>query len=422
MESIDSIEKQLVQQADKITGANWILFSVFFLASSVGGTVSTLMSVYLPVVAKDLLGNRNAAQLTDISALINAVFILGWAFGGFSWGVLSDNLGRKKALLMAIVCYALATILTGFATDWESLVVYRFVSGFGVGGVLVVSFTYMSEVWPIKTKAVFTGILSIAVPVGIFSAGLINFFLPNWREGFYIGIIPLMVSIIGIWAIPESAVWLMNVSEKNTSKLKTLFKNHNRYNVLRGSLIFGSMLIGLWAIFSWLPTWVQVLVNRDDASQERGLSMMLMGIGGLSGGFFSGWFTNWLGMQKAMFICFAGCTFLSFLLFTTTVYTPFIFVEIGLMAIFFGLSQGVLSTYIPKLFDTQIRASATGFCFNIGRIFTALAVLFVGLLVNVLGGFGNAIFLFSLVFLVGSVVLVIFPERDLTVPSRSSKS
>jgi hypothetical protein len=62
------------------------------------------------------------------------------------------------------------------------------------------------------------------------------------------------------------------------------------------------------------------------------------------------------------------------------------------MALFFGASQGVLSAYIPQLFHTGIRATATGFCFNIGRLFTATAVLFIGVLVTALGGYGNAIF------------------------------
>jgi cyanate permease len=53
-----------------------------------------------------------------------------------------------------------------------------------------------------------------------------------------------------------------------------------------------------------------------------------------------------------------------------------------------------------------VRASATGFCFNVGRILTALAVLFVGVLVDFLGGYSNALFIFSLVFVVGLITLL----------------
>jgi predicted MFS family arabinose efflux permease len=172
------------------------------------------------------------------------------------------------------------------------------------------------------------------------------------------------------------------------------------------------MLIGLWAIFSWLPTWVQSIVTTADAQKERGLSMMFLGMGGLTGGFFSGWLVNSLGLRRSLIACFAVCAVLSFLLFkTNTRFSTIVYMEITALALAFGASQGVLSAYIPQLFQTSIRATATGFCFNIGRLFTATAVLFVGVLVTSLGGFGNALFLFSLVFVVGLLVVVFVKEQ-----------
>jgi MFS family permease len=77
------------------------------------------------------------------------------------------------------------------------------------------------------------------------------------------------------------------------------------------------------------------------------------------------------------------------------------------MALFFGVSQGVLSVYIPNLFPVNIRGTATGFCFNTGRLVTAVAVLFVGVLVSALGGYGNSLFIFSLVFVIGFVTTLV---------------
>jgi MFS family permease len=57
-------------------------------------------------------------------------------------------------LLLAIACYGIATVSTAATQHWEWIVVCRFISGFGVGGVLVSSFTYMSEVWPQRSKAI----------------------------------------------------------------------------------------------------------------------------------------------------------------------------------------------------------------------------------------------------------------------------
>ena len=394
-----------------------LLFALCFMSSALGGTVSTLMSVYLPVVVKDLQGDINPEELNSISGYINALFIFGWAIGGFSWGVISDKIGRKKALLSAIACFGIFTVLTGIMAQWPGVVLCRFMSGFGVGGVLVVSFTLLSEVWPEKSRAVITGIISIAFPVGIFSAGLINFIVTSWREGFFIGFIPILLSVGGIWIVQESDKWLNHKKEKASNKKHSLwYSEENRKELLVGSLMFGCMLVGLWAIFSWMPTWVQSLISTD-APKQRGLSMMCLGMGGLAGGFFSGWLVNLLGLRKSMLTCFAVSAIMSFVLFkTNTTFSNIIYAEIVVMAVFFGASQGVLSAYIPQLFHTGIRATATGFCFNIGRLFTASAVLFIGVLLQTLGGYGNAIFTFSMVFVIGFVVVLFVNDKTVAKP------
>ncbi len=398
---------------------------ISFLVTALGGTVSTLMSVYLPVVMHELAGINNEEELNRISGYINAIFIVGWTAGGFLFGIISDRIGRKLSLIYAAACFGLATLLTGMMNEWEGIVVCRFFSGFGVGGILVVSTTYMTEVWPVRSRAIFIGILSISFPIGIFSAGLINNLIPGWREGFYIGFVPLLISVAGFLLLKESESWqncrttfsktLVEPSQRSSgsdAKIK-LFDKQNSHALLLGALTFGTMLIGLWGIFSWLPTWVQSLITNGDGQQERGISMMLLGMGGLAGGFVSGWLANAIGLRKSMLICFAACAVLSLVLFkTNTVFNPYtIYIEIGLLSLFFGASQGVLSVFVPLLFPVSIRASATGFCFNIGRIFTALAVLFVGVLVTELGGYGNALLIFSLVFLGGLITLLLTKEK-----------
>ena len=134
---------------------------------------------------------------------------------------------------------------------------------------------------------------------------------------------------------------------------------------------------------------------------------MCLGMGGLTGGFFSGWLVNLVGLRKSLIYCFAVCSVVSFILFkTNSSFSSIIYGEIALLALFFGASQGILSLYIPLLFPTAIRASATGFCFNIGRLFTGAAVLTVGILVTALGGYSNALFIFSFVFIIGLLAVL----------------
>jgi MFS family permease len=206
--------QEAILKEKSISHYRTVLFATCFICTMLGGTVSTLMSVYLPVVVKDLLGDRGLKEMNDISGYINAIFIFGWAFGGFAWGLISDRIGRKKSMLLAIASYGIFTVLTGLMPNWWGVLFCRFLSGFGVGGVLVTTLILISEVWPQRSKAIFIGILSIAFPVGIFSAGLINYLIASWRFGFLIGFIPLAIALAGILFLRESEIWKAHHTER----------------------------------------------------------------------------------------------------------------------------------------------------------------------------------------------------------------
>ncbi len=382
------------------------LFLICFFSSLFGGTVSTLMSVYLPAAMKDLLPAGNAQQADTVSATINAIFIFGWTAGGIIWGICCDTLGRKKSFIYATLCYGLFTILTGFAPNWFLVVACRFFSGFGIGGVLVITTLLISEGYQDKKRAVLLGILSISIPVGIFSAGLLRYYVPDWRIAFIVGAIPVILSGMAAIFFSESEKWRHAVEQQiaTRSNLQQLFGKENSKNLIMGSVVFGAALIGLWATFSWLPFWIQHMVTGN-GQQETGMAMMLMGGGGLLGGFISGWVVNSIGLKRTLLLCFAACFILAFILFKLThTLTVTTYLQIAFITIFFGMSQGALSMYIPELFPTSLSATATGVCFNLGRIITAVAVFFIGSLVEMLGGYGNAIFYFDFVFLIGFII------------------
>lgn len=397
---------------DRQTGPEihgWVLFAICFLSNVFAGQISTLMSVFLPSTLDALLEGRDVdtEAIDRIGSYINAVFLLGWTLGGISWGLIADTIGRYRSFVLSLACIGLFTVLISFTPNWETLVFFRLMAGFGVGGVMVISVTFLSEVWPVSSRNIVIGIVSIGFPVGIFTSGLVNIF-SGWREGFLIGILPIALSILACFVLKESRSWSEHGNIRSGSRLG-LFRTY-RKELLHGTVIFGAMLIGLWAVFSWYPTWVQSLLQGTGSSgqHERGVVMMVLGLGGLTGGFFSGWVAKVIGVRKAMMLCFSGCSLISLLLFGfNTDFSMVIYLETAFLSLFFGLSQGLLSFYIPQLFPTEIRAGATGFCFNLGRVFTTVAVFSLGNLVSVLGGYGNALLLFSLVFVLG-LILILF--------------
>ena len=400
-------------KGEKIKAYLWISFGVCFFSSVSAGLISTLMSVYLPVVVRTLSGTVSDDELNNISAYINALYLTGWTIGGFVWGWISDKVGRARSLTLSAACLGLFTLLISNAPSWEFVVVFRLLSGFAVGGILVLTPTLLSEIWPQKSRSIIIGIDSIGFPVGIFSSGLVTYLVADWRNAFFVGLLPLSLAIISIWALRESENWenaRADLSKKNLAYSKT-----DKSNLLTGAVIFSSMLIGLWGMFSWIPTWVQSLLTASDGQTERGITMMLLGAGGLAGGFISGWISNAFGVRKAMLICFAGCLVMSFLLFGMNAsFSTIIYAELSLLSLFFGISQGLLSIYIPQLFPFHIRGTATGFCFNIGRFVTAIAVFFVGVLVTTLGGYSNTLMTFAGIFIAGFVAVYLTKDQSKT--------
>jgi predicted MFS family arabinose efflux permease len=222
-----------------------------------------------------------------------------------------------------------------------------------------------------------------------------------------VGAIPVLLSGLAALFFTESEKWT-NARQKNKevrNNLGQLFSKENSRNLIMGSLVFGAALIGLWATFSWLPFWIQNLVSGTAGQKERGLAMMMMGGGGLIGGFVSGWIVHAIGLKRTLLLCFGASFLLSFFLFKlTTTLSPIVYFQIAFITFFFGMSQGALSMYIPELFPVSLSATATGVCFNLGRIITGVAVFFIGSLVEILGGYGNAIFYFDFVFLIGFII------------------
>lgn len=375
--------------------ANGFAFGLCFATYLLGGTVSTLLSVYLPPVLSDLGAGTSAG------ALLNAAFLYGWMAGGFGFGALADRAGRVRALALATGLVGGATLLAVWVKGWEVFAALRFAAGAGVGGVLVVSTIYLAETWPARSRPVALGVLATAFPVGLVGSGALNLLFDSWREAFGMGAVLLGLAPIIAWGLRESDPWV--VSRKNTDRPPLrLLAPENRGNLWRGSLVFGSVLVGLWAVFSWTPSWVQTLFATDaEARPVRGLTMMLFGLGGIAGGTLSGFLVKAVGSRATLLGTFAGCLLFCGLLFGTNPrFSALIYVETALLALCFGVSQGTLSAFIPLLFPTAVRATATGFCFNVGRLLTATGVFFVGSLVAVFGGLGNALLFFSLTFVV----------------------
>ncbi|GAB4051691.1 MFS transporter [Spirosoma litoris] len=404
---------QISVNQEQHTRLPWEAFSLCMVAYLFGGTASTLMATYLPVAIPQLLGGHASPdELGEIGAWVSAAFLYGWMIGGFLFGPLADTVGRVRALVLATALCGGAMLATTVVPNEYVLLLLRALTGAGVGGILLISTVYLSEVWPAQSRPVALGVLATAFPVGIVATGGLASNFSDWRVAFSIGVLPVAISILIALFLPESASWQQGRNQTKTHTDK-LFNSENKVNVISGAIIFGSVLIGLWGIFSWIPTWVQSLLPAGQTGQtERGITMMLLGMGGILGGVAAGFLVARLGPRQTLLFTFGGCILACGLLFlTNSTFSPVVYGELALLSLFFGISQGSLSSYVPTLFPATIRGTATGFCFNVGRLFTATAVLFIGALTAGLGGIGNALVVFSAAFLIAFGAIYLKGEK-----------
>lgn len=385
---------------DKISFYLWGIFAICFLAHIVSGIISTMVPAYLPSMIDYFSKNQQVNEF-EAGSFINSFYLVGWALGGMTLGYISDRLGRVKTFAICLAWLGVWTFLLTLSISWQAVAVFRFLAGLGTGGIMVVAMTFLSEIWPQKTRAVIIGIVSIGFPIGIFSSGIIIYLVDDWKTAMNFGVIPIVLSVLVIYWAMESPKWTeARISRHNSPKVKTW----NLPNLWASTIIFGSMVIGLWSAFSWIPTWAQSLIEDSDGQKERGIIMMLLGFFGILGGACSGWAIKWLGVRKSMIFCFCGVALISILLYGgVKTFSIWIYILSALLSLIFGMSQGILSFFVPQLFPVPKRAFATGISFNTGRFITAIAVFSVGGLVGLFGSYGNSLLAFTFVFIPGLI-------------------
>jgi putative MFS transporter len=157
------------------------------------------------------------------SAVILLSSGFGAMFGAVFYGWLADKIGRRKVFLMTVVNFSLATGVLAFTPDkaWLFLSIFRFLIGFGVGGLYCVDLPLVQEFVPASKRGMVGGLVTASVPVGVLlGAALGAFATPyvGWRGLFAIGMVPgLLTLVIRAW-VPESPRWLMQMGRMEEAR------------------------------------------------------------------------------------------------------------------------------------------------------------------------------------------------------------
>ncbi len=185
-------------------GITWILDG---LEVTLAGTLSGALKATSGL-------NLNDAQI----GVAGSSYLCGAVAGAFFFGWLTDRLGRKKLFSITLAVYLAATAATGLSWDAWSFILFRFLTGAGIGGEYAAINSAIQELIPARlrgwTDLLINGSFWIGAAMG--AGGSIVLLNPKiidpefgWRLAFLIGtLIGLVVLVMRHW-VPESPRWLM---------------------------------------------------------------------------------------------------------------------------------------------------------------------------------------------------------------------
>ena len=399
----------------------WLVLFVAWLGWVFDAMDATIYAIVLHPALHELLhtssGRPTAEHIGWYGGIIFSIFLIGWAIGGITFGVLADRFGRTKILIATILMYAVFTGAAALSQEWWHLALYRFLTALGIGGEWAAGAALVAESWPEDKRAKAAGILQSAWAVGFFLAALCNLVLKDaygWRGLFLIGILPAFVALLIRWWVKEPPRWT-HAHAQRIVPLSAIFKGDLKRATLVGSALAFVAVFGLWGSTNWAPTLVRELPEfqgADTAALTRSVSYAIMALntGAIFGYLAFGPLADRFGRRAVFaFMCIG-----SFIMLPTTYLLPSHYSGVLLLLPVLGFfNNGIFSgfpIYLPELYPTRLRATGAGFCFNAGRILASASPFMTGWLVTTLGTFGRAASTVALIYLAGLVVLWFAPE------------
>ena len=353
----------------------------------------------------------------EMLSLCLGMSLLATGLGGIVFGALGDKYGRKKVLQWTIIIYSIGTFLSAFSWSFYSLMIFRFITGLGVGGEWATGQIYINETFPDNLRAKFGGFMQSGAPVGVILASIVGGIVSpiiGWRLTFMISIIPALTVLLIRKYLKESDVWLQNKDEyvnKNIfQEFKELLSQEYRKIFLISLILCIFGMSAYWYTYSWLPTYLE---------QERGLALLgttigiiIIQLGDFTGYTTFGFVSEKLGRRPAFTIYsfIMGISIAMITLFWNQInaFHELIYVFMFLTGFGTGFFGG-FGALFSELFPTKIRNTGVGTVFNLARgaqFVTPVIITLVGTYYDLSYG----IFIAAIFALMVGIWIWVFPE------------
>ncbi len=329
-------------------------------------------------------------------SLVLASALVGIAVGGAFIAPLGDRWGRRILLILSMAVVGGASIGTGFARGMTDLLIWRFLTGVGLGASIPNATTLTSDYVPAKRRAALVTLMFSGIAIGAFTSGyvaspIIDAF--GWQGMFTIGgTLPLVLCVLLATTIPESIRLLVvrapkdpripkilarlapDVDPRNVYGAKQvvqrrsvieLFGETYRRGTLLLWLVFAVNMFILYVLVNWLPT--LLTAQGWSASHARQGTVMIQA-GGVMGGLILSWCVDKGKTVAAMLMAFTvtALAFGSFTILPSSGPSWWVL----LLVVGGGISgnQFALNALAAIFYPPIIRATGVGWAYSAGRI------------------------------------------------------
>jgi MFS family permease len=210
----DSFTTNVPARLDRLPWSrfHWLVVAALGITWILDGLEVTLVGSLSPAISEGL------GLTTTQIGLSGSAYILGAVLGALVFGRLTDTFGRRRLFTITVAVYLLATIATGFAWDFWSFLLFRFLTGAGIGGEYGAVNSAIQELIPARrrgyTDLAINGSFWLGAALG--AMGSLIVLDPalvdqewGWRLAFIIGGLLALIVIYIRRYIPESPRWLM---------------------------------------------------------------------------------------------------------------------------------------------------------------------------------------------------------------------
>ncbi|GAA5012526.1 MFS transporter [Acinetobacter puyangensis] len=373
------------------------------------------------------------------ASIVSLTFV-GMAIGAVVAGGVADKIGRKTVFAVTLFIYSIATALCAFAPNLTWLLVFRFIVGLGLGGQLPVAVSLVSEYIPAQVRGRFIVLLESFWGLGWLVAALVSyFFIPKfgWHAAFLIGGLPALYVFV-IWKkVPESIPYLINrgrlqeahqivckmekqaglpviqqikalpVAKQHDVSFRQLWSTTLWKRSLMLWLIWFGVVYSYYGIFTWLPS---LLVQEGYTIVKSFEYVLVMILAQLPGYLAAAWCVEKFGRKFTLAGFIAACAVCAY--FFGNAGSIIMIIVWGCLLSFFNLGAwGVVYTYTPEQYPTNIRAFGSGWASAIGRIGGICAPIVVTGMMDLPNSFHNVFLMFTAVLMAVALVVLILGEE-----------